>query len=59
MALINVKGLISPKGIIVNGESYSCSKAIREQWFLKAIDTGSKEVDVYLDQVLQRILFSY
>ena len=42
-------GVICMKGIVVNENIYSCSKAIKEQWFLKVMDTGPINVILYLD----------
>lgn len=49
MAIKTVSGVICTKGIIVNDAIYSCSKAIKEQWFLKVLETGTINVVVYLD----------
>ncbi|MFF2482733.1 hypothetical protein [Paenibacillus sp. NPDC058071] len=49
MALQVKKALITSAGIEVEGDTYTCSLAIKEQWFMKVMDTGSIEADFYID----------
>ena len=56
MRFIHTRGVICQEGIIVEGEAYSCSEAIRGQWF---INGGGEtiEVDVIIDREDRSELF--
>lgn len=45
MALEMKKALITASGIVVDGNVFTCFLAIKEQWFIKVMDTGPIEVD--------------
>ncbi|GGG07284.1 hypothetical protein GCM10010912_59940 [Paenibacillus albidus] len=44
-------GSITAQGIKFNGKCYSCSLAIKEQWFERARTTGPTDVKVYYDSL--------
>lgn len=49
LALQMKKAFITTSGIEVEGNVYTCSLAVKEQWFNKVMDTGPIEVDFFLD----------
>ena len=49
LALQMKKAFITTNGIEVEGNVYTCSFAIKEQWFIKVMDTGPVEVDFFID----------
>lgn len=49
MSLNKDKGFITSDGIKFRNKNYTCSLAIKEQWFEKAWIYGPTHVDVYFD----------
>lgn len=47
MSLNKSKGLITSEGIIFDNRCYTCSLAIKEQWFEKVRMSGPIEVEAY------------
>lgn len=51
MPLNKSHGLITAQGIKFNDKCYSCSLAIKEQWFERVRTTGPIDVQVYFDSM--------
>jgi hypothetical protein len=49
LPLHKANGSITGAGILINGVTYTCQQAIREQWFERAQCAGPIAVEVYID----------
>lgn len=49
MPIQSKKAYITQNGIEVDGAVYTCSLSVKDQWYLKSLESGPVEIDFYVD----------